>query len=215
MGFFKSIARNFFVRTALEIGATVATGNPAAGAAVGAALGAAGGGGVKGTVIGGIEGYGVGTATNAVTAGISAASAASTLGVGASGPVTSGLGSLEVGYNAAAESASSSLLGKVASGVSTIANNSGVKTAVNTAGVLAGAAGVYTSLSTNSAAKAAAQGGMVDPTAPSNDPVAIAAANSAADEEARRRARGQASTILTSPLGIGKNGMSASQLLLG
>lgn len=56
------------VTVALEVGATVVTGNPAAGAAVGAAIGGVKGG-LKGAIFGGIEGYGVGSATNWVANG--------------------------------------------------------------------------------------------------------------------------------------------------
>lgn len=200
MGFFKSILK--VAKAVLPVVVGVATGNPALGAAVGAGLGATGGGGIKGAVMGGISGYAGTTAATALIGAGSSALAASgaNLAAGAAGPVTSGFGTARVFANAALGSVSSSF---------------GVNTAVNAVSTLNAVGGILSASSGVKASKAAAQGGTLDATAPQNDPASVAAANAAADEERRRGARGSAANILTSPLGIGRSGLSASRMLLG
>ncbi len=99
---------NPVTRTASEIAASFIPGvGPLVSAGIGATAGATGAGQpghgtIGGTITGGISGYGIGVGTQAISGAIGSAVGASgaNLAAGASGPVTSGLGTAQVAGNA-------------------------------------------------------------------------------------------------------------------
>jgi len=208
MGFF-TFARNF-VEKAVGAAAGFAVGGPA-GAAAGAAIVGAAQGQTKPLQIAANAAGGYFGASG-VASGLSAASAASTA-AGGVGPVATSFGSQATVFgNAVLSGIENSPLGTAVSAASNLIGSPGVSKAVSGLSAVASAATAYSSF------EASKQGGtpkMPDATAPGNDPAAIALADQAAADEITRKRRGASANILTSPLGIGGAGQSASQTLLG